>query len=308
MTKYYHSIEGLIGYLQEKNEKELAEWLCNLLLYGHTSPLIGVSPDEYPSSIIEDLYLSCNQYSWRNNMRGAIKNVFNKMIMTYDGEAFTELLNTISLLNITELLPALRQYAKNEEFKEITSECLPNDIDLHNMLLKSLFGLNIEKKDLACIMEIAERDKEDLKYGLECFHFLTSHKSDLQCVDYIPLLLEQAKSSNRDYAGVIMEYLHRFRNNICEKLDLILEKLEKADEELLYIFQEILSRKGISLSENDNSILINGFKKKPITVEKPKLFPLFAAQSRNSSLKMLHDGNREETFISDLENLILQRA
>jgi len=299
--KYYENIEDFVKYLQKKKKKKLYKWISELLLLGYTSPYIGGSPYKNRSSVIEDLYITGNDLIWREALREAIRDVFKKTLFSTD-EAFIELLKTITLLNITELLPELYKYADTGKYKGVKSINIPEFIDKHTIILKSLFGLSIEKDELDNIIKIAKRDIKDKSYMLECFDFLSSnYKNSSQCVTYIPLLLGEMQYRKRNYKGVIIKYLNKFDSDLYETLNLVVEEIRKLKSyKCLLNLKEILSDMGV-LEQDYNSI-----QKAPLlNVEDfEKLM-----EDINGSLTefkihaTINDPNIYQTIIDDLEEI-----
>jgi len=291
MKDYYSIPQFAEEYLHKKDERDVNEWIYNYLLYGETSPLRGVSPEKKRSALIKVLYVTINQPSWRYKIRNAIREISKSTPIRYfSDQALIEFLKVIPRLNLTELLPVLYKYANEQDFKGRKSKFIPDFMDIHTRVLKSLFGLEVEKDGIDNIIAIAKRDIYDVSYMLECFHYLSAnYKNSAQCVKYIPYLLLEAKSKTGDYEKVVAVYLSKFPSELSEKIRIIYEetekmvkakKLEETEKwELLELFQKILSDIG-----NDNCFLetILSLQKKK---QKKQLLGIFFYKSIDSMAK-----------------------
>jgi hypothetical protein len=252
MDEYIYDLASMAKYLRDQSEDNRNTWMINFLINGFTAPLIGVSFEQSRSSIIEILYLLSDDKG-KFKLRKTLKEIYKMIPLSdFQKQGLIELCECIALLSITELFPNLYKIALENFFKNTKSSFIPDYLDLHTIILKTLFGLPHERDEIDALTKLAKRDIADSKYTLECFHFLMySPKHSKSCIKYIPLLLLETKKNERDYEGVILNYLKIMGDEemILRIRDIV--KLLKS-KYLLDKFQVMLSNGGITFTEEPN--------------------------------------------------------
>ena len=252
---YLYDLNSLVGHLQTLKEDDFQIWVYNFLYMGYTSPLIGVSSEPERNSVIEQLYLVSDSVG-KIKLRNSLKEVYYMTPLDKFNElGFIELLRCITLLNITGILPDLYKIALKSTLKNVKSDFIPSYIDMHTILLKTIFGLSNELEELDELEKIAKRDITDKKYMLECFHYLmVTPKFYNRCIDYIPELLLLINNNERDYKGIILKYLMIFGNGeIINRIVLIAKKLENRNE-LIKKFVDILLINNMNFIEMEDGL------------------------------------------------------
>lgn len=254
MTKYISSLNKLAEFLKEQTEPNHEDWFRNFLIRGYTAPLVWVSTDLPRSSVINHLYQLSDEKG-KVKIENTLKTIYNNPRVEYSQQGFIELMICISLLNLTSLFPDIYRLALMQNYKNVKSEHISPFLDVHTYILKTLFGFSYERGELKSLTSIAKRDILDNKYMLECFTFLMySPKNNKNSLEYLPYLLMQIPNRDRDYEGAVFAFLDVMgENELISKISEVIKILEHQDSNLLLnVFQNILSKNGISISENLN--------------------------------------------------------
>jgi hypothetical protein len=294
MTKYYNSLDAFSNYLGDSSHETLQKWMEDYIFKGYTAPFITISSEQSRSSFVDQIY-NLIPYKSRHNLLLAIIRIYKTIPSDYFiSEGFINLLKCIVQLNISELLPELIKLAFNGGLKNKSFEGMSNSIDTHTYLLKSIFGMSHEKEELHFVARIALRDINDPKYTLECFYFLMQSAGYYEkCYKFIPNLLTNISSQDRDYEGAIEDYLKLIDDDeIISQINRI-SKLLQNNYSLLMAFQMILQKCKIVFNEaiSDNRIVfsIKKDREKPIPDKfKNPLFPLYEIQMNSEMLEVLN--------------------
>ncbi|NVN95997.1 MAG: hypothetical protein HXX18_12015 [Bacteroidetes bacterium] len=220
---------------------------------GYTEPLLWISSEIPRSSVINSLYQLSDE-TGKEKIENALKLIYKHPRNEFNNQGFIELLVSIALLNITSLFPDIYKLSLRKDFKDVKSEYIPYFLDIHTYILKVLFGLTHERGELKALTYIAKRDILNKSYMLECFNFLmNSPKNNKFCLQFIPELLAQSTSNERDYEGVIYDYLKVFGEK--EQINRINEIIKILNNQypilLVNKFQQILQKNNIFIYEND---------------------------------------------------------
>lgn len=210
MTEYVQNLNQLVPYLEKLNDENLLKWVSKFIIHGYTAPLISMPMIQTCSSFISQIFDFSKDFNFKMRFKEIIKKIYRSYPKDkYQDYTFIELLIIIGRLNITSLFPELWRDAWGEIFKNKFIKNYPKSFDLHTVLLKCLFGISPEGKNVPDLTMIIRRDIFNPKYMLECFETLyLLPKNISNAIYYIPLLLEQIPSNKRDFEGTLCDFIN----------------------------------------------------------------------------------------------------
>jgi hypothetical protein len=246
MTDYILNLEDFAIYLSKLDADDNYKWIANFLLKGYTSPLLSISLEQSRGSIIHQLYNLCDTEGQEKIINSTIllyKRIPSQQFVT---RGFLEIMETISRLNITELFFDLYRLGFEGFLRNKRLDEQDVSIDFHAYLLKTIFGLTLEKKIVKLIIKLIRRYISDSRYTLECFTTLYQIAGCFdESIKYTPMLLKQINSKERDYAGVLQRFIESMDEENVNKYVMKIASMISKDEELISAFQNVLFKSKI---------------------------------------------------------------
>lgn len=242
MTKYLQNLSELVSYLEQLDFKDLLEWVSKFIIRGYTAPLAFISRIQSRSSFIDQVFDISEDFDFKMKFKDVIRNIYRSYPKDrYRDYTFVELLEIIGRLNVTDLFPELWRDAWGEEFKNIPINDFPKSVDLHTYLLKSLFGISLDEKNIEVVIKLIKRDIPNPKYMLECFEALYLFPKKIStAIKYIPLLLKEMSLGNRDFEGSLCDFINKLGTDNFSIYFPEMLKLIMYDENLIKNFSNVL--------------------------------------------------------------------